>query len=220
MYWQVISSFLIGAIFWWMHTQTSWTSWKLPCGSLINHFPQDLNQKMCIISQLIQLEWDQGRQRSLSKRQWELDVSQLVCPGCNFRRDSHLEIYLEKALRTSLASAAGSPLLCSNSSCYNKSQTQLNHLTCVKPKTWHNVHRSVKGSSPCWGSAGDSSGICLCHIALRSRNPGCTNWRHQQGPIPGVTVRAGMVMVHVWMRVMTMHVHIMHVCIRRAHLRC
>lgn len=69
------------------------------------------------MSQVIWLEWDQSRQRSLSKRQQKLDVSQLICPDSNCRRDSRLEMYLEKALRTNPASAARSPLLCSNSSC-------------------------------------------------------------------------------------------------------
>lgn len=52
---------------------------------------------------LIWLQWDQSKQRSLSKKQRELDVSQFICPYSNFRRDSHLEIYLEKSLRTSPA---------------------------------------------------------------------------------------------------------------------
>lgn len=42
---------------------------------------------MQIMPQLIWLEWDQGRQRSLSKRQRKLDVSQLTCPDSNHRRD-------------------------------------------------------------------------------------------------------------------------------------
>lgn len=72
----------------------------LPHRSEINYFPQDLKQKKeCIMLQLIWLEWDQEWQRPSSKRQWELDASQLVCPDSNFRRDSHLEMYLEKALR-------------------------------------------------------------------------------------------------------------------------
>lgn len=101
--------------------------------------------------------------------------------------------------------------------------------TCIKPHTWHYVHRSMKGSGPRWGSSGDCSRICLCDVTLGSRNPGCTHWWHQQGPIGRIQGRASsrvvvvvmvVAVVHVGMGVVVPHVHIMHVAVGWAHLRC
>lgn len=66
-YWQVISSVLIGAIFWWIHIWISWTSWKLPYGCLINHFPQDLNQKT-MYHVTTHLTWMGPRQTKVSQQ--------------------------------------------------------------------------------------------------------------------------------------------------------
>lgn len=100
-------------------------------------------------------------------------------------------------------------------------------LTCIKPHTWHDVHGSVKGSSPRWGSSGDCCRVCLCDITLGSRYPGCTHWRHQQGPVGRIQGRASrrvvvvvVAVVHVGMGVMVPHVHVMHVAVGGAHLRC
>lgn len=72
MYWQVISSVLIGAIFWCMKTWIGWISWKLPRESLISHFPQDLNQKtVCHVT--THLSWEGPRETRVFQQKAEGD---------------------------------------------------------------------------------------------------------------------------------------------------
>lgn len=63
-----MNSVLIGAIFWWMHIWTSWTSWKLPHGSLINHVPQDLNKKKKAYHVTSHLAWMGPKQTKVSQQ--------------------------------------------------------------------------------------------------------------------------------------------------------